>query len=85
MKCPKCQGNTYILESRNAKGRWTGVRRRRECKECGHRFSTLETIAALDEGSRLEPSCTRRPPVQVLITVDEVGKVFVSQKKLKGR
>jgi len=85
MKCPKCQSGTYILESRSAQGRWTGVRRRRRCKMCGHKFSTLETIAALNEGSQLEPACTRRPPVQVLITVDEVGKVFVSQKVLKGK
>ena len=45
MKCPKCGGDTIVLEKR-----WMPVmfqtagynRRRRECKECGLRIETEE-------------------------------------------
>jgi hypothetical protein len=37
MKCPICQAETKVLDSR-------GVRRRRECIDCLTRFSTYETL-----------------------------------------
>ena len=44
MKCPACQGhNTKVVDSRPQKRR-----RRRECKDCGKRFSTVETLAGKD-------------------------------------
>jgi len=39
MNCPACGNSTRIIDSRKAARR---VRRRRECKECGQRFTTLE-------------------------------------------
>lgn len=40
MRCPKCGScNMYIVDSRSDD---TTVRRRRECSDCGHRYSTLE-------------------------------------------
>lgn len=42
MTCPVCGGETKITDSR---GEVDAVRRRRECCECGHRFSTLELDA----------------------------------------
>ena len=41
MRCPYCQGErTRVIDTtHDAKG---GVRRRRECKGCGQRFSTYE-------------------------------------------
>jgi len=39
--CPSCQRPTRVLESRKADG-GSSVRRRRECSECGRRFTTFE-------------------------------------------
>ena len=44
MKCPQCQClDDKVNDSRIVKD-GTGVRRRRECLNCGHRFTTYETI-----------------------------------------
>lgn len=39
--CPKCRGETDCRDTRTLK-RKPGVRRRRECKACGEKFSTVE-------------------------------------------
>lgn len=42
MICPKCQNkDTRVLDSRETDGH-KAVRRRRECGECEHRFTTFE-------------------------------------------
>jgi transcriptional repressor NrdR len=43
MKCPACDsGSTHVIDTvREPAG---GIRRRRECKACGKRFSTVERI-----------------------------------------
>jgi transcriptional repressor NrdR len=42
MICPKCQHNdTRVLDSRETDGH-KAVRRRRECSQCEHRFTTFE-------------------------------------------
>lgn len=60
MRCPRCDQEGMVLESRprpdNAK------RRRYQCAN-GHRFSTLEQIAERNEqtsGQRLQPATTER-------------------------
>lgn len=41
MQCPKCQTATRVIDSRQSEeGR--SIRRRRECEDCGHRFTTFE-------------------------------------------
>ena len=40
MTCPVCGAETRIVNSR--KDDCDRVRRRRECRECGHRFTTVE-------------------------------------------
>ena len=48
MRCPKCTSNdTKVVDSRSP-GEGSNIRRRRECNECGHRFSTLEQILSDD-------------------------------------
>lgn len=44
MRCPSCQnGNSRVLDSRPVdEGR--SIRRRRECDECGFRFTTFEKV-----------------------------------------
>lgn len=40
MRCPYCQGeNLMVLDTHDTRGE---VRRRRKCKDCGQRFSTIE-------------------------------------------
>jgi transcriptional repressor NrdR len=41
MTCPSCGRPTHILETRSAEG-GAAVRRRRECKDCGRRFTSFE-------------------------------------------
>ncbi len=41
MKCPTCSSETRVLESRDISDS-TAIRRRRECKDCEHRFTTYE-------------------------------------------
>jgi transcriptional repressor NrdR len=44
MRCPKCTSiEDKVIDSRIAKEGNT-IRRRRECLECGHRFTTTETL-----------------------------------------
>ena len=39
MTCPVCGGKTHVVDSRQSED---SIKRRRECLECNHRFSTLE-------------------------------------------
>ena len=39
MTCPQCGAETHIINSRKT---CDSVRRRRECCECGYRFTTIE-------------------------------------------
>ena len=41
MNCPSCNAETRVLESRRAAD-GSAVRRRRECRECGRRFTSFE-------------------------------------------
>lgn len=47
MTCPACQEDkTRVADSRLV-GAGTSIRRRRVCKNCGHRFSTVESVELL--------------------------------------
>ena len=44
MRCPKCGGNkSSVVDSRQAED-GNMIRRRRECEECQHRFTTYERV-----------------------------------------
>ncbi len=44
MRCPKCTSiDDKVIDSRISK-EGTTIRRRRECLECGHRFTTTESL-----------------------------------------
>lgn len=46
MKCIYCdEGDTKVVDTRESDER---VRRRRECKECGERFTTYEEVESLE-------------------------------------
>ena len=45
MQCPKCLfGDSKVIDSRSADD-GSSIRRRRECLECQHRFTTYERVA----------------------------------------
>ena len=41
VNCPTCNAETRVLETRSAEG-GAALRRRRECRECGRRFTSFE-------------------------------------------
>ena len=44
MRCPKCGGlEDKVIDSRSSREGAT-IRRRRECAQCGHRFTTYEEV-----------------------------------------
>ena len=43
IRCPQCNTNTEVLDSRPVRDK-NGTRRRRGCLRCSHRFSTYEFI-----------------------------------------
>ena len=46
MRCPKCGCcDDKVIDSRSVKEGF-GVRRRRECIQCGNRFTTLESVSS---------------------------------------
>ncbi len=48
MRCPKCTSlETKVLDTRTGKNE-TSIRRRRECLDCGYRFSTVEEVMRSD-------------------------------------
>jgi transcriptional repressor NrdR len=45
MQCPFCaSADSKVIDTRSAEG---GIRRRRECENCGRRFTTYERVAPL--------------------------------------
>jgi len=44
MKCPYCGKKSKVVDTRSA---GEGIRRRRECKTCGQRFTTYERVAPM--------------------------------------
>lgn len=48
--CPCCGGKTIVVNSREDKG--NTVRRRRECVDCGARFSTIEAQVIKNKGEK---------------------------------
>ncbi|AHF91557.1 NrdR family transcriptional regulator [Opitutaceae bacterium TAV5] len=58
MRCPKCTSiEDKVIDSRISR-EGTTIRRRRECLECGHRFTTTETLVR--EGIVVEKRDGRR-------------------------
>lgn len=48
MRCPKCSSTeTKVIDTRTGKNE-TSIRRRRECLNCSHRFSTVEEVLRED-------------------------------------
>lgn len=48
MLCPICEHDTKVVDSRPVQEGILGIRRRRECVKCEHRFTTVEEFEAPD-------------------------------------
>lgn len=58
MRCPKCGGETTVVNSRL----YSEDRvRRRECRSCARRFSTLERVIREGAAQRCEKCLVRQP------------------------
>jgi len=58
MRCPRCDSEKLsVADSRHREGR---IYRRRECRDCGYRFSTIELpIAEWDRHQREKEAIAR--------------------------
>lgn len=83
MNCPYCKSNNdKVLESREIR-EGDGVRRRRECAECGRRFTTYEEVEdmrplVVKKDQRREPF-DRAKLLKGMITACEKRPVSVTQ------
>lgn len=56
VQCPKCNGESHVIDSRDEE---SARRRRRKCDSCGHRYSTYEIHAEeYNRIRKLEPVIT---------------------------
>ena len=82
MKCPFCnKENTKVIDSRPAEES-NSIRRRRQCDECGRRFTTYEKIENIEMG--IIRSCHKRPISMGEINqfVDEIeNQIFNMEEK----
>lgn len=67
MHCPICQADSKVADSRPADG-GSAVRRRRECVECGHRFTTYE----------------RREPARLAVSKRDGSREAFDPRKLRA-
>lgn len=56
--CPKCCGDTSVIDSRGKAG--NVIRRRRICIACHHRISTWEIVSERDPTHELLPALRQR-------------------------
>jgi len=51
VRCPECGAGSHVIDSRPVDGS-NAIRRRRVCRgeKCGHRFTTIEAVAAVQLG-----------------------------------
>lgn len=53
MECPTCAVNTFVVDTRETSKNGLGaVRRIRQCKACGTRFTTMELVVEGSIGKR---------------------------------
>jgi len=84
MRCPKCDGATQVVDRR-------GQRRRRECKACGHRFSTMEILAdeakklavPVQQEAKLEPKPRPKPQPKQKFSVQKAASARRKIEDLK--
>jgi transcriptional regulator NrdR family protein len=79
MLCPKCGGKTATVNSRDIVG---GRRRRRECKTCGYRFTTIEVASASIASSAV--SRIKRWKENASATLEELDAILKEESGWQG-
>ncbi len=74
MKCERCGGTTDVTDSRPVK---TGVRRRRACRACGHRFTTYEGTAEAFQLAHIANEI-RSDIRKAILLLNETGERFLT-------
>jgi len=59
--CPKCASDRITVLQTREHGEGEAIRRRRKCRDCGYRFSTVETIVAEKPKVRIEQKEIENP------------------------
>lgn len=76
MTCPKCNGRTRVLETRESPH---GTRRRRECRSCGRRFTTFEAVVARVFEQRVQATADVPDAAEI---AQEVADAFEDQFRI---
>jgi transcriptional regulator NrdR family protein len=79
VRCLKCDSETSVVDSRDIVG---GRRRRRECKLCGYRFTTVEVASALLASS--EASRIKRWRESLNATLGELDAILDEESAWQG-
>lgn len=66
LRCPQCGDETAVVDSRDAGTR--AIRRRRECKRCGHRCVSIEMLADVVHDGRVVRYRLSDPAESVALT-----------------
>ena len=80
MNCMKCESDTKVIDSRPSKD---GIRRRRVCKKCGHRFTTREYVIKAAEETDSDLSATITGSVISLETANRGCPCSTCREKIK--
>ena len=79
MKCPYCgKENTRVIDSRPTDD--SSIRRRRQCDECGKRFTTYEKVETLPL-IVVKKDNNREPYDREKIVADIEGQIFNMEEK----
>jgi hypothetical protein len=84
--CPICDGHTTVLTSRKAVTEPNAMRRRRQCDDCAHTFSTLEQPeeAVIAECFIIEAYDEQGTPWPTTMTND-VARIGGELERITGR
>ncbi len=70
MYCPKCKQKTKVIDSR-AMSPGNGIRRRRECTKCKHRFTTYEEFESSENIKELRDLRVKLRRARLNVTIAE--------------
>jgi len=87
MNCPYCEGPSKVVDSRPIPD---GIRRRRECEQCGRRFTTHERLAPVEIRVVKQPGRSPEPfdPRKIARAVTRVardGRLTLEQTEAVAR
>lgn len=76
--CPNCGGAKGYVTDTRARGEW--ISRRRECRDCGHRYSTRESYTTKRKQVGSEPTLK-----DVMLAITRLDKRMRDQSKARRK